>query len=204
MAILIEHRSKRPFVHPSAYVAPTAVVSGDVTIGENTRVLFGAVVTSEGGSIVIGRHCIVMENAVLRATPGRPLTLGDHVLVGPRAYLAGCTVDDSVFLATGATVFNGARLGPRSEVRVNGVVHLLTNLLADSVVPIGWVAVGDPAAILPPDRHDEIWAIQKPLNFPKVVFGLDRPAEGETIMPEATRRYSRALGRHFEDRITAS
>jgi hypothetical protein len=66
-------------------------------------------------------------------------------------------------------------------------------------VPIGWVAVGDPARILPPDRHDEIWAVQAALDFPGVVFGLKRPAAGETIMPELTRRYARFLAGHRDD-----
>jgi hypothetical protein len=86
-------------------------------------------------------------------------------------------------------------------VRINGVIHLMTVLPADVVVPIGWVAVGDPAEILPPEEHERIWAIQEPLNFPRTVFGLERPPVGETIMPELTRRYTRALDRHGNDRI---
>ena len=66
-------------------------------------------------------------------------------------------------------------------------------------MPIGWVAVGDPAKILPPDRHDEIWAAQKPLDFPKTVFGVDRPPAGQTIMPQIMPRYCRALARHRDD-----
>jgi carbonic anhydrase/acetyltransferase-like protein (isoleucine patch superfamily) len=199
--MIIEHLGKRPQIHESVYVAPTAVICGDVTIGENSQVLFGAVLVAEGGPVMIGTHTIVMENAVVRGTSRHPTRLGDHVLVGPRAYLTGCTVDDHAFLATGATVFNGARIGARAEVRINGVVHLKTALPPDAVVPIGWVAVGDPAEILASKEHERIWAIQEPLDFPRTVFGLERPAPGETIMPELTRRYGRALGRHREDRI---
>ncbi len=125
MALLIEHRGKIPRIDRSAYIAPNAVISGDVTIGGHSRVLFGAVVTAEGGPVVIGENCIIMETAVLRGTPLHKLQLGDHVLVGPRAYLTGCTIENSVFLATGATIFNGAHIGERSEVRVNGVVHIM-------------------------------------------------------------------------------
>jgi carbonic anhydrase/acetyltransferase-like protein (isoleucine patch superfamily) len=199
--MLVEHRGKCPDIHESAYVAPNAVVCGDVTIGENSRILFGAVLVAEGGPVVVGSHCIIMENAVIRGTPRHPTRLGDHVLVGPRAYLTGCIVEDCAFLATGATVFNGARIGPRAEVRINGLVHLRTVLPADAVVPIGWVAVGDPAEILPPGDHDRIWAIQEPLDFPRTVFGLERAPAGETIMPELTRRYAKALDRHRHDRI---
>jgi carbonic anhydrase/acetyltransferase-like protein (isoleucine patch superfamily) len=182
-------------------VAPTATICGDVIIGENSRVLFGAVMVAEGEPVEIGAECIVMENAVIRGTRRHPVRVGQHVLVGPRAYLTGCTIEDDVFLATGATIFNGARIGTRAEVRINGVVHLKANLPPDTTVPIGWVAVGDPAHILPPHEHEKIWAIQEPLNFPHEVFGLARAPKGKTIMPELTRRYARFLSKHREDAI---
>ena len=199
--MLLTQRGKRPRIHPSAYVAPTAVVCGDVTIGKNSQVLFGAVLTAEGGPVRIGSDCIIMENAVIRGSKRHPASVGNHVLVGPRTYLTGCTVEDSVFLATGATVFNGARIGTRAEVRINGVVHLKTVLAPDALVPIGWVAVGDPAEILPPSEHEKIWSIQEPLNFPRTVFGLDRLPPGETLMPELTRRFGKALAKHADDKL---
>ena len=85
-------------------------------------------------------------------------------------------------------------------MRINGVVHLKTRLPADATVPIGWVAVGDPAAILPPDQHDRIWAIQEKLDFPQTIFGLARPEPGATVMPELTRRYAALLHAHAEDK----
>ncbi len=197
--MLLEHLGQRPRIHETAYIAPTATVCGDVTIGAESRVLFGAVLVAEGGPVTIGRHCIVMEQAVVRGTARHPARLGDHVLVGPHAHLSGCTVEESVFVATGASVFNGARLGAASEVRINGVVHVNTAVAAGATVPIGWVAVGNPAQILPPDEHERIWAVQKTLEFPRTVFGLERAPAGGTIMPELTRRYGRALGAHRQD-----
>src|SRR3954453_9129472 len=119
--MLIEHAGKRPSIHPSAYVAPNAVVSGDVTVGEGARILFGAAVTAERrtGSVRLGRDCIVMENALIRGRAGRACVVGDSVLVGPHAHLNGCHVADEVFVATGASVFPGARIGERSELRIN-------------------------------------------------------------------------------------
>ena len=199
--MLIEHRGKRPRVHESAYIAPNATLSGDVVVGPDCRVMFGAVLTADGGPVEIGAQCIIMENAVIRGTPKHPTRIGDHVLIGPRAYLTGCTIADDVFLATGATVFNGAEIGARAEVRINGTVHLMSRLPPDTTVPIGWVAVGDPAEIRPANEHDEIWAGQEKLDFPGRVFGLSRPAPGKSLMPELTRRYARALARHKDDRI---
>jgi carbonic anhydrase/acetyltransferase-like protein (isoleucine patch superfamily) len=199
--LFLEHRGKVPRIHPSAYIAPTATICGDISIGANSRVLFGAVIVAEGGPVDIGSDCIIMEQAVIRGTAGFPTRLGNAVLVGPRSYLTGCMVENDVFLATGVTIFNGAHLGTRAEVRINGVVHIRTRLPAGALVPIGWVAVGDPAQILPPNEHDQIWAIQEPLNFPRTVFGLERAPEGKTIMPEMMARYARALGRHLQDRV---
>jgi carbonic anhydrase/acetyltransferase-like protein (isoleucine patch superfamily) len=199
--MLLEHEGRRPRIDDSAYVAPTAVVCGDVTIGPDCRVLFGAVLTAESGPVALGSRCVVMEQAVLRGTAAYPLRLASHVLVGPHAHLSGCIVDDDVFIATGASIFNGARIGARSVVRINGVVHIRTALLPDAVVPIGWVALGDPAQILPPTEHERISAALESLNFSRSVFGLDPAPPGQTNMPERTRRYARALGRHRQDRI---
>ncbi len=60
-AVFVEHRHHAPRVSESAYIAPTAVLSGDVTVGPHNRVLFGVVVSAEGGPVVIGAHCVVMD-----------------------------------------------------------------------------------------------------------------------------------------------
>jgi carbonic anhydrase/acetyltransferase-like protein (isoleucine patch superfamily) len=118
---IIAHEGMSPRMAPTARVAPTATVCGDVVIGANTSIGFGAVIVAESGPVKIGANCVIMDTAVLRGVKRSPLTLGDNVLVGPRAYLTGCTVEDDVFLATGCTVFNGARIGRKSEVRINGI-----------------------------------------------------------------------------------
>jgi len=198
--MLLEHDGISPQVHPTAYVAPTAVLCGDVTVDAHCRILFGAVLVAESGPVRIGGHTIVMENAVLRGTLRHPLTVEGHTLIGPHAHLSGCTIADSVFLATGSSVFNGARVGERAEVRINGVVHVNTVVPPGATVPIGWVAVGDPAEILSATDHERIWAIQQGLDFPGTVFGLERAPAGETTMPEMTRRYGVRLGSHAADR----
>ncbi len=93
-------------------------------------------------------------------------------------------------------MFHSARLGKGSEVRVNGVVHLKTHLAAGEFVPIGWVAVGNPAQVFPPNEHERIWEIQKPLNFPRTVYGFGR---SEVTMKKVTRHLSKALGSHSTD-----
>ena len=200
--MVIRHEGREPRIDSSAYIAPNAVICGEVSIGKNTRVMFGAQIIAESSPIHIGDNCIILENAVIRGTDTFPVTMGDNCLVGPHAHLAGCTVENNVFIATGAAIFHGAALLTGSEVRVNGVVHLKSVLPEKSCVPIGWVAVGNPARILPPGEHDQIWAVQKPLNFPMTVYGVPRSKkDGSGTMVEICDTMSNRLSSHSNDQI---
>ena len=86
----IKNRDVTPSVRPDAYVAVTAVLSGQVSVGAGSCVGHGAVLTADGGPADLGANCVIMDNAVLRGTPRHPLVLGDHVLAGPDSYLTGC------------------------------------------------------------------------------------------------------------------
>lgn len=201
--MLIAHAGRQPRIHPEAWVAPDAAVCGDVVIGPGARILHGARLIGESGSAIkMGRDCIVMENAVVRATRRHACTIGDYCLIGPNAHVVGAVLEDQVFIATGAAVFHGAHLGRESTVRVHAIVHLRTRLDPRTTVPIGWIALGDPAHILPPNNHDEIWAAQKPLNFPEWVYGFDR--DTPDLMIHVTRYLSETLEAHSSDVILPS
>ena len=199
--MLITHDGKTPDIHPSAYVAPSATICGDVTIGASCRVMHGASIIAEGGKITMGTQCIVFENAVVRSNPNHSAHIGDYCLIGPNAHVVGCTIENEVFIATGAAIFHAAHLGAGSQVRINAVVHLKSRLPPGSVVPIGWIAVGDPAGLFSPDQHEEIWKIQKPLNFPLAVYGIDR---SQASMQKITQRLAESLGSHRNDTIVSA
>ena len=177
-------------IHPDAWVSPTAVVRGDVTIGPGSRILDLVVLHGELGPVTIGADTVIMEHAVLRGRTDYPLVIGDAVLVGPHAHLNGTVVEDEVFIATGVSMFPGSRAGTRSELRIRSTLHVNSRLEPGTVVPIGWIAAGDPAGLFSPDRHDELWAVQEPLDFPGTVYGVDRG----TSMREIMRRQSEAFG----------
>ncbi len=201
--MLIEHRGRRPRIDPTAWVAPNAILSGDVVVGPGARVLYGAVLTVEGEqSLSVGRDNVIMEHAVLRA-PGRwPLALGDHVLVGPHAHLSGCTIGAGSFIATGAMVFNGARLGVSCVVALGGMVHLETDLPDNTFVPIGFIAIGRPGTVYSPEKAPVVHEELNRIGFLRHVFGVDPAGRPRSdVMREAMARYSRALGAHREDRI---
>lgn len=195
--MLVRHRDRSPAIDATAYIAPSAVIVGDVRIEAGARVLHGAVITAEDGEVVIGENTVVMEHALVRGRSGHPARIGAAVMIGPHAHVNGSTVEDDVFIATGASLFPGSRIGSGAEVRINGVVQVNTVLQPGAVVPIGWVAVGSPASILPPDRHDEIWAIQRELDFGGTVYGVGR----DVSMRELMRRQSEYYGSHADDQI---
>lgn len=197
--MILKHHGETPSVHATAYIAPNATIVGDVRVGEGSCVLFGAVITAESGPVKIGANCVVMENAVLRSTKRHPLSVGDNVLVGPHAHLSGCTVHNNVFIATGVSIFNGAVLEERSVARINCIVHINTVLTAGTAMPIGWIALGNPAELYPPDAAEVVTSKLATLGFSKTVFGLDPAAPGESIMPDMLSKYTRALHRHADD-----
>ena len=196
-AMIIASRGHAPTIHESAYVAPSAVVCGDVTIGEGSRVLHGAVLTAEGGSITVGARVVIMENAVVKGRTRHPVAIGDHVLVGPHAHINGATIESECFIATGAALFPGSIARQGCEVRVNAVVQVNTALAPRSVVPIGWVAVGDPAQLASAHEHEEVWRVQQGLDFPGTVYGATRTTSMEEIMTGQSETY----GAHVHDEV---
>ena len=194
--MLIEHEGVGPRVAGSATSRPTcsAAMSG---AGEEARILFGAVLTAEGGSIEVGARSIVMENALVRGRGGYPARLGEHVLVGPHAHVNGATIEEEVFLATGVSVFPGATVGRGSEVRVGAVVHVNSTWPPARPFQSAGRRRG-PAELFSPRPPRELWAIQERMDFPGTVFGMSRE---EATMERVTRRYSESFGRHRGDRV---
>jgi carbonic anhydrase/acetyltransferase-like protein (isoleucine patch superfamily) len=198
--MLLEHRGKRPVVPDSAYVAPSAVLCGAVVLGERVRVLHGAVLTAEDGAVRTGSDVVVMENALVRGRARHAATIGDAVLIGPHAHVNGATIEDEVFVATGASLFPGAVAGTGAELRINSVLHVNSRLEPHTVVPIGWIAVGDPARLFSPDRHDELWQVQRDLDFPGAVYAVPQGTDMRTIMARQSEFYAAHTGdRLLED-----
>lgn len=131
-----------PAVDPTAFVAPTAVVVGDVALGPRASVWYGAVVRADAESIRIGADSNVQDGSTLHSDPGSPLVLGDRVTVGHRVVLHGARVDDDVLVGMGAVVMNGAHVGSGSIVAAGAVVT------EGMVVPPGSLVAGVPAKVV--------------------------------------------------------
>ncbi len=194
--MIIEHQGKRPTIDPSAYIAPNAVISGDVTIGPNSRILYGAVITAEGAPVKIGQGVVVMENAVVRGAGGStrnfPCILEDYVLVGPNAYVCGATLEYRSFVASGSTVFNGSVIGRNAAVSLGAIVHIQTYLPPETLVPIQHIVIGNPCKLFAPNQAHEVIDELMRRNFREYVFDL---REEEVL----AQRYGNSLAAHLKD-----
>lgn len=122
MALILPHGDKWPQVADDAYVAPNATIIGDVTIGAEASVWFGAVLRGDDEAIRIGPGSNVQDNAVLHADKGFPAIVGARVTVGHGAIVHGARVEDGALIGMGATLLNGARIGAGSIVGANALV----------------------------------------------------------------------------------
>lgn len=153
-ARIITVNGHTPDIHPDAWVAPGAVVAGNVTLAAGVSVWFGCVLRAEVGPITVAADTNIQDNTVLHADPTHPVVLGERVTVGHRVVLHGCAVDDDVLVGMGAIVLNGATVGARAVVGANGLVTEGSEVEPDTVV------VGSPARArdlaLPPSPRPNV------------------------------------------------
>lgn len=121
--LILPYDGKLPVVHPDAWIAPGAVVIGDVEIGEGSSVWFGTVVRGDIHRIRIGARTNLQDHTVVHVTRDRfPATIGDEVTVGHRGTVHGCTVHDGALVGIGATVLDGAVVGEEALVAAGALV----------------------------------------------------------------------------------
>jgi carbonic anhydrase/acetyltransferase-like protein (isoleucine patch superfamily) len=132
----------RPQIDPTAWIAPTAVLIGNVIVGPNANIWFGAVLRGDNEPIVVGEGSNIQENAVLHTDMGFPLTIGANCTIGHKAMLHGCTIAEGSLIGMAATVLNGARIGAGSLV---GAAALVTE--GKEIAP-GSLVMGAPGKVV--------------------------------------------------------
>jgi len=135
---------KRPSVHPDAYIAPTAVLIGDVDIGSGASVWFGAVLRADEAQIKVGAGANIQDNAVIHCAKDLPTLIEENASIGHSAQLEGCVVEEGAVVGMGATMLQRSRLG-RGSLLAAGAV-----LAEGSEVPAGHMAAGVPAIVKKP------------------------------------------------------
>jgi carbonic anhydrase/acetyltransferase-like protein (isoleucine patch superfamily) len=152
---------KFPTVHPSAFIAPTAVIIGDVTVEERASVWYNAVVRSDFNAIVIRAGANVQDCAVLHVTPMGGIEIGPGATVGHNCTVHAAWPGEECIVGNGSTVLDGARIGPRSMVAAGSLVTPGTE------VPEGMLAMGAPAKVRGPlaGTPAERWVRMNPTGY---------------------------------------
>jgi carbonic anhydrase/acetyltransferase-like protein (isoleucine patch superfamily) len=109
-------------IHPTAFIAPTAAVMGDVSLGEDASVWYGAVLRGDMAPIVVGAQSNIQDGTIVHVDEGVPCSVGRRVGVGHRVILHGCTVEDDCLIAMGSVLLNGVTIGQGSVVAAGAVV----------------------------------------------------------------------------------
>lgn len=138
---LLPFESMEPDVAGDAFVAPGAMVVGQVRLGSRSSVWYGAVLRGDSAELVIGAETNIQDCCVGHADVGFPLRIGDRVTVGHRAVIHGCHVDDDVLIGMGAVLMNGVTVGTGSLVAAGAVVTPHT------AIPPGSLVAGVPATV---------------------------------------------------------
>ena len=148
-ARLAKHLALEPETASAAFIADGATVCGDVRLGQDASVFYGAVLRGDIHSIVIGRGSNVQDNAIVHLSDNYGTMVGDFVTVGHAATLHGCTVEDGVLIGMGAIVLDGARIGAGSIVGAGSLVTM------GFTCPPGSMVMGRPAKVTRELRPDE-------------------------------------------------
>lgn len=131
-----------PQIHPDAWIAPTAVVIGDVVVEAGANIWFGAVLRGDNERITVGAGSNVQENSVLHTDQGFPLLIGPDCTIGHKAMLHSCTIGAGSLIGMGATLLNRAVIG---EGCLIGACALITE---DKVIPDGALVMGSPGKVV--------------------------------------------------------
>ncbi|MEI8341545.1 MAG: gamma carbonic anhydrase family protein [Verrucomicrobiota bacterium] len=134
--------ARKPDVHPTAFIAPGAVVIGDVTLGEESSVWYNTVLRGDINEIKIGAHSNIQDGSVIHLADDYGVYVGEYVTVGHKALLHACTIDDEVLVGMGAIVLDGAEVGARSII---GAGSLVTK---GKIIPPGSLVMGSPAKVI--------------------------------------------------------
>ncbi len=139
--MIIPHKGRNPQIAPGVFIAPTAVVIGNVEVGEGASLWYGAVLRGDHGRIVIGRGSNVQDNATIHAPEGGETIIKEDVTIGHGAVLEGCVVERGALIGMNAVVLHGATVGEQSMIAAGSVVT------ENMTIPPRSLAAGVPAQV---------------------------------------------------------
>lgn len=139
--LILPFDGKAPRIHSSAYVAPNAVIVGDVEIAEDASVFYGVVIRADVGSIRIGARSNIQDNSVIHTEEDSPTVIGEDVTVGHQALVHACTVGDGTLVGMQSSLLSRSVIGAGCIIGGGAVV------LEGQEIPEGSLAAGLPAKV---------------------------------------------------------
>ncbi|MEW6236490.1 MAG: gamma carbonic anhydrase family protein [Candidatus Omnitrophota bacterium] len=147
--LVIPFREKTPIIGENVFLAPNASIIGEVILGDNVSVWFGAALRGDIAAVEVGEGSNIQDNSVLHVGTGAPCIVGRYVVVGHLAILHACTVEDSCLIGMGAIVLDGAVIGNGSVI---GAGTLVTQ---GTVIPPYSLVLGSPGKVIRELTEDE-------------------------------------------------
>lgn len=165
-----------PRIHPDVgWIAPTAVLVGDIEVGAEVGIWFGVVARGDIETIRIGARTNVQENCVLHTDTDYPLTIGENCTIGHAAIVHGCTIGDNTLIGMGATVLNGAKIGRNCLIGANALIT------ENKVIPDNSMVLGAPGKVVREIDAAGVEALAA--SAERYVKNAKRFAKGMTAIP---------------------
>lgn len=149
---------KEPQIHSNSFIAPGAVVLGDVTISENCSIWYNTTVRANRASITVGAGSNIQDNAVVHVDEGYPVRIGEYVTIGHGAIIHGCSIGNDSLIGMGAILLNGAQIGKNCII---GAGALVTQ---NMIIPDHSMVIGSPAKVIRQITPDEVASNRRNAN----------------------------------------
>ena len=153
--VIMPYKSVMPKIEPSVFVAPTATVIGNVTIGEGANIWFNTVLRGDIQSITVGKYTNIQDNSTVHVMGDQPTVIGDYVTIGHNAVIHGNKIGDNCLIGMGAVLLGYCEIGENTIIGAGAVITQHKKIPPNSLV------VGSPGRIIRPLLDDEIEALHQ-------------------------------------------
>ena len=135
-------KAKEVKIHESCFIAETANLIGDVTIGQNSSIWYMTVLRGDGNYIKVGKHTNIQDNTVVHISTPYPTIIGDYVTIGHSAIIHACTIGNKVLIGMGSIILDGVEIGSETIIGAGSLVP------PGKKIPSGVLAMGSPARVV--------------------------------------------------------
>ncbi|MCE4615150.1 MAG: gamma carbonic anhydrase family protein [Desulfurococcales archaeon] len=155
---IFSFNGKTPRIHPTAFIDPSARIVGDVTIEENVGILYGTIIRGDDDRIDIGKSSVVLENSLVEAPPGKPVSIRENSLVSHGAIIHGAIVGDCSLVGIGAIVLDGAVIGEESIIAAGALIP------PGKIIPRRSLVIGIPGKTIRNITDEDLEVVKKELE----------------------------------------